>query len=532
MDRHFGVRRAMQNVEVKALARPIRRLHIRPLPKKLYDRRLFLLDNPCFLRKPVMELQSPQAAPDLRRRAFMGALAGAALSAAGGAEATCPADPLSVCNVTHLYSVPTAGIVVVKDAADVREALQRWPGRMSIGGGRYSMGGQTGLVGGQQLDMRTMQQLVRLDPVRKIARVQAGMRWRALQEILDPFDLSVRTMQSYANFSIGGSVSVNCHGRYVGHGAVVSSIRALQLVLADGEVLEASPERNTELFHAAIGGYGAVGAITEVELSLDDNFAIERSTTRVPLEDYPAWFRRNVAGDPAALMHNADLSPPGFSNPRCVTWRRSDKAVTEPSRLRPVGSAYLKEKAAIWAMTELPGGRALRRQLLDPLLDKPAVVWRNHEASLDVAELEPATRSIATYVLQEYFIPERHFVAFARKMATLLQSGATGTLNVSIRHAQADHHTLMAWAREDVFSFVVYYKQRIAPTAQQAVADWTRAMIALAVAHDGCYYLPYQLHATRQQFEDAYPRVTALRALRKSTGAMRFSNALWERYAV
>lgn len=46
------------------------------------------------------------------------------------------------------------------------------------------------------------------------------MRWRDLQDHLDPHDLSVRTMQSYANFSVGGSVSVNVHGRYVGHGPI------------------------------------------------------------------------------------------------------------------------------------------------------------------------------------------------------------------------------------------------------------------------------------------------------------------------
>lgn len=49
--------------------------------------------------------------------------------------------------------------------------------------------------------------------------------------------------------------------------------------------------------------------------------------------------------------------------------------------------------------------------MVDPVrFAKPAVVWRNFEASLDVAELEPRTRRISTYALQEYFIPRRHFL--------------------------------------------------------------------------------------------------------------------------
>jgi hypothetical protein len=94
--------------------------------------------------------------PDLSRRTFIAGMAASALSATSTAHATCPPDPLAVCNVTHLYSIRTAGIVEVRDADDIRNALRRWQGRVAIGGGRYSMGGQTALDGALQLDMRSM----------------------------------------------------------------------------------------------------------------------------------------------------------------------------------------------------------------------------------------------------------------------------------------------------------------------------------------------------------------------------------------
>ncbi len=466
------------------------------------------------------------------RRAFLGAGAVLAVGGALEAQAKCPSDPLLVCNVTELYTLRVANVVQVRDVEDVRSALRRWNGRVSVGGGRYSMGGQTAVAGGWQLDMRAMCQLVAFDPQRKVIRVQAGMRWRDLQTLIDPHGLAVQTMQSYANFTVGGSVSVNCHGRYVGHGPIVSSVRALQMVLADGEVLELSPTQEPQLFYAAVGGYGALGVITEVELQLDDNFPIERHTTQVALADYPAWFAQTVLVDPTALLHNADLLPPSFDAPYCTTWRRSTKPLTVTQRLHTHGESHMAEKLAIWAMTELPGGATLRKALVQPHQERPAVVWRNYEASLDVAELEPATRAVASYVLQEYFIPVRHFADFARGMSALLVLSPHGTLNVSIRHAPADRHTLMAWAREDVFSFVVYYKQRVTPLAQQAVGQWTRAMLGLALACGGSYYLPYQLHAERQQFHAAYPLAHALQALRRDTGACRFGNAMWDHYGV
>ena len=114
--------------------------------------------------------------PDLSRRTFIAGMAAGALGAASAARAACPPDPLAVCNVTHLYSIRTAGIVEVRDADDIRNALRRWQGRVAIGGGRYSMGGQTALDGALQLDMRSMRNLVSLDAARKVVRVEAGMR--------------------------------------------------------------------------------------------------------------------------------------------------------------------------------------------------------------------------------------------------------------------------------------------------------------------------------------------------------------------
>ena len=64
---------------------------------------------------------------------------------------------------------------------------------------------------------------------------------------------------------------MNCHGRYVGHGPLINSVRAVQLVTADSEVLELSRSQHPELFHAVFGGYGGLGVVTEVELELEPN---------------------------------------------------------------------------------------------------------------------------------------------------------------------------------------------------------------------------------------------------------------------
>jgi FAD/FMN-containing dehydrogenase len=446
-------------------------------------------------------------------------------------EVASAAVATTVENVTGLYSVHAGRVVLPASVQDVAEQVRGWRGKVAIGGGRYSMGGQIAITGGLHLDMRGMNQLVMFDAVAKVARVQAGMRWRDLQDLIDPSGLAVQTMQSYANFTVGGAVSVNAHGRYVGNGPVGNSVRALQLVLADGSVVETSRRENSDLFRAAIGGYGAIGVITEVEFDLAVHTRIGRCVEAVAIGDYPRYFR-TVEAWRDCVFHNADLMPPRFDELVAVSWRRTKKPLTETTRLVPRGKSYAMNQNVIFVITELPGGDALRSKVVHPLLmTGPMVTWRNHQASLDVAELEPRTRALSTYVLQEYFIPVRRFSDFVRAMARTIRRHRADVLNVSVRHSPPDQLALVPWAKEEVFSFVVYYKQRTHRAAQRDVAAWTRQMIDEALRLGGRYYLPYQLHATRDQFDAAYPEASQLRALKQRVDpGTKFSNELWAKY--
>lgn len=470
--------------------------------------------------------------PGFRRRDFLeaGALAGLA-AVVPRAAALAPQEKATINDVTRLNPVSVARAVRPLTVDELQDAVKKWPGALSIGGGRFSMGGQIAAPDSLHLDMRDLNRVIAYSPASRVIRVQAGTTWRAIQDHIDPHEQSVKIMQSYSNFTVGGSVSVNCHGRYVGRGALVNSIRALQIVLPDGEVVEASLERNADLFRAAVGGYGGLGIITEIELDLEDNARIERIVKSVALSDYPDWFGSEVLGNPTVLLHNADIAPPNFDAPTAISWFRTEKPVTEPRRLVPRGLRYAKEQNVIWAVSELPGGGVLRSAVEKSLQHKPAVVWRNFEASLDATSLEPRTRAMSTYVLQEYFIPVANFRPFAEQMAAILRRRQTGALNVSIRHAPADATSLLTWAPVEVFCFVLYYKQRVTESASKAVEAWTRELVDTALRNGGRYYLPYRLNATHEQFARAYPEAARFAAFKKKVDpSNRMRNLLWDRY--
>jgi hypothetical protein len=197
--------------------------------------------------------------------------------------------------------------------------------------------------------------------------------------------------------------------------------------------------------------------------------------------DYLAHFKSKLRGDKAAVFHNADLYPPDFTRVRSVTWVETDRPVTEPRRLHASDASYPLHRYFVWAVTETPLGKWRREVLIDPLLFRRKIVhWRNFEASYDVAELEPASRERATYVLQEYFCPVDRFEEFVPKMAEILARHRVNALNVGVTPAD---RAALAWALHRTFAFVLYYNaHRSAPTGSQSGRRLIDAAISVGAA--------------------------------------------------
>ncbi|MEY2439634.1 MAG: hypothetical protein QOI34_1019, partial [Verrucomicrobiota bacterium] len=116
-------------------------------------------------------------------------------------------------------------------------------------------------------------------------------------------------------------------------------------------------------------------------------------------------------------------------------------------------------------------------------------------------------------------------------MRRTLQHHNVDVVNVSVRHANQDPGSLLAWARTEVFGFVIYYKQGTSAEAQRRVGEWTRELTDAALTLGGSYYLPYQLHATERQFRQAYPRAGEFFQLKaRLDPANKFRNELWNKY--
>ncbi|MCC2690626.1 MAG: linked oxidase, partial [Rhizobiaceae bacterium] len=144
-------------------------------------------------------------------------------------------------------------------------------------------GGRTGLVGGGisrpgeiVLSLERMNRIERLDPVERVALVEAGVTLQALQSAalehrLEPgIDLAAR-----GSATIGGMVSTNAGGVMAfRNGVMRHRVLGLEAVLPDGSIYSdltrvVKNSAGYDLKHLFIGAEGTLGIVTRVVMKLD-----------------------------------------------------------------------------------------------------------------------------------------------------------------------------------------------------------------------------------------------------------------------
>jgi FAD/FMN-containing dehydrogenase len=339
-------------------------------------------------------------------------------------------------------------------------------------------------------------------------------------------------MQSYNNFTIGGSLSVNVHSRTIKNGALIETVESIKLMLANGSIVYASRTENADLFAAAIGGYGAIGIILEATLHLADNENIKKQEILLPLEQYVEFFNAMIKHNSAVVFHNANISVDSFNKVMSLTWYKTDEPCTIEERLQHNHLSWA-EYVGFQLARYMKGIQKIRVPF-QALNNAPCIVRRNYEMSSSVNAVEPMTRFISTTILQEYFIPSDQLLTFLEHLKTIVSTHKVNLLNLSIRSIHRDTESIMAYAQaEESFSVVCYINMMNNSYSMHNAEVWTRKVIDQALACGGTYYLPYQLHATHEQFERAYPRFKELLSIKKQVDPHhRFMNTFLQRYMI
>jgi FAD/FMN-containing dehydrogenase len=425
-------------------------------------------------------------------------------------------------DVSRLNRTRVREVLIIKSIDQLKSAVARAAAehlKISIAGKRHSQGGQTFAPDALVLDMTSFNAVLALDPKARITRVQSGATWEQVQDAANAVGLAVRVQQSSNIFTVGGSMSVNVHGRDPREATLINTIESFRLLTADGSLREVSRERNPELFSLVIGGYGLFGIIVDVDLRLTSNDVYEKHQARIGYKEYAKFFDATIRSNPEVGLEFAWLAPVGSDLLRNldVHWfTKTDKRPPNVFKLTHE-TDIARNRAALSLSRSSSLAKRLRWYVQETFSARagPSIVCRNNVMRPEVSFLQHNSRN-DTDILQEYFVPVANLPAFLDGFRDLVVHRNINLLNATVRYVPKDTGAFLSYATQDSFAIVILANQKLASKGRADAQQWTRELIDIALADGGTYYLPYQKYASTAQIRKAYPDLDRFFAKKRS----------------
>jgi len=163
-----------------------------------------------------------------------------------------------------------AAIVRCADEVDVVTAVEFARDQhllVAVRSGGHSLSGSSVCDGGMVIDLSCMKG-IRIDPAKRTAWAQAGLRLREFVQATQAYGLATTTGTvggtGLAGLTLGGGL-----GWFMGkYGLTIDNLLAVDLVTADGRVLRASADEHPDLLWGVRGGGGNFGIVTAFEFQL------------------------------------------------------------------------------------------------------------------------------------------------------------------------------------------------------------------------------------------------------------------------
>jgi FAD-linked oxidoreductase len=368
-----------------------------------------------------------------------------------------------------------------------------------------------GATDGVQLRPDALTGVLRADRESGLVTVLSGTRLRHLNEVLWNFGLALPNLGDIDVQTVAGAISTGTHGTGIRLGGLATQVRGMQVVLADGELVDID---GAEVAAWAVG-LGALGVLSTVTLQCVSAFALAASEAPARLDDVLSELDLNVDGNDHFEFY-------WFPHTRRVLTKRNNR-VLDGVELRPVGRLRRSIDDEFLANTVFDGVNRLttRRPELIPRANALAARALSARDYIDRSYRVFASPRRLVFREMEYALPRAAVPhVLAEIEAWLARSGERIGFPVEVRFAAADDCWLStAYGRDSGYIAVHQYHRR-------EHERYFRAVEAIARSVDGRPHWGKLHQRDAGSLRAAYPRFDDFVALREKVDPQHvFGNA-------
>ncbi|QGH33677.1 FAD-binding protein [Gracilibacillus salitolerans] len=147
--------------------------------------------------------------------------------------------------------------------------------KLRVVGSRHSFNG----IADSDENMVSLQKLnkvIALDRENQTVTVEGGIIYSDLSRFLQENGFALENMASLPHISVTGACATATHGSGDQNSCLSNAVRSMEVVTADGELIDFSREKNEEQLKGAVVGLGGIGIVTKMTLDIVPAFQISQ----------------------------------------------------------------------------------------------------------------------------------------------------------------------------------------------------------------------------------------------------------------
>lgn len=164
----------------------------------------------------------------------------------------------------------------------VQELVARFPKIRALGT-RHSFSDVADSPGGELVSVARLAPGIVVGDNGRSVSVTAGTRYGVLATDLEDRGLALENLGSLPHISVGGATATATHGSGDSNGVLSTSVSAIEVVQADGSLIQV--DRSSTALAALAVGLGAFGIITRIELDVQPSYRVRQDVYRDALWD-------------------------------------------------------------------------------------------------------------------------------------------------------------------------------------------------------------------------------------------------------